>query len=367
MDGKVVFFKIFDLGGMVDFRKLKKIAESSATRYPIHFVPDLPYLIQPPSYCIVNVEPRKIQTSVGKIRIEPKIKVFSIGAISITYSIEFSRLSLPELSRFSQIKLERQGSEFNLDTLLKEIFSEISTMIKPAMYDRYETSVPLETHTIFCITKCEKGREGLLAKKKEIASLLLNEEPQVHLSEAEINDTISMQFSHEKDDLIIIDWDAALIFQKEGKFDNLLIILEIANLMLLELKSFDQYLSKILDRAYKDVDLLFMKKLKYSSAKEKLRDLINTRIDLLKMSDELTNTTKFVGEWYLAKIYGACVDKFHIKDWEKSVSKKLSTLQEQYLMLNNALEGRKMMMMELSIIILFILDLILLVVPFLID
>ena len=41
-------------------------------------------------------------------------------------------------------------------------------------------------------------------------------------------------------------------------------------------------------------------------------------MDLTQVTDELSNITKFIGDWYLARIYMGCVARFHLshgKTW----------------------------------------------------
>lgn len=71
------------------------------------------------------------------------------------------------------------------------------------------------------------------------------------------------------------------------------------------------------------------------------------------MTDVLTNTAKFIGEWYLAKLYNSCKYKFHLMKWEKNIKRKISTLNELYIVLNNAIHDRKMFILEFSIVLLF--------------
>ena len=54
-------------------------------------------------------------------------------------------------------------------------------------------------------------------------------------------------------DLVVIDWDAALVVDLDGYVDDVLYVLELANLQLEEYKVMDQRLDRYLDRAYDDL------------------------------------------------------------------------------------------------------------------
>ena len=48
------------------------------------------------------------------------------------------------------------------------------------------------------------------------------------------------------------------------------------------------------------------------------------------MSDELSNITKFFGDWHLARIYQGFSARFHLADWHRTIDEKLKTLDDLY-------------------------------------
>jgi len=48
------------------------------------------------------------------------------------------------------------------------------------------------------------------------------------------------------------------------------------------------------------------------------------------MSDELSNITKFFGDWHLARIYQGLSARFHLGDWHRTIDEKLKTLDDLY-------------------------------------
>jgi hypothetical protein len=91
-----------------------------------------------------------------------------------------------------------------------------------------------------------------------------------------------------------------------------------------------------------------------------LRVLREIRIDLARFSDELMNITKFFGDWHLARIYGGIAGRFHLADWHRSLEEKLKTLDELYEILKHDQNNRWMLMLEVTIVLLFVIDLIML-------
>ena len=87
------------------------------------------------------------------------------------------------------------------------------------------------------------------------------------------------------------------------------------------------------------------------------RELREIRVDLARLSDELSNITKFFGDWHLARIYQALSDRFHLSDWHRTIDQKLKTLDDLYQILRADQNTRWMLMLELTIVLLFIVDL----------
>jgi len=363
MDGKVVYYRIYDAGGMIDIDKLKFKTSDTLDQLQISIQSSIPPYISIPPLCIIKTPAKIIETSTGKTKIEPLVKVFSIGVISIQISIDFENITFEELNKYCNPKIKIKDNFENIDVIFNEILSEVNKKIKNALYDLYEVSVTHETYTVFCFSKVGDIliKDFLTTNRKKIAGILTLRESEPMLSDKEINDILESYFSYEQNDFVIMDWDSAIIVNPNKKFEDILLVLEISNLMLLELRTYDSYLNQILKDSYKDIDLFYSKKLRYKTAKDTIKDIITTRIDLLRMTDVLTNTTKFIGEWYLAKLYDSCAEKFHLIEWEKNISRKLSTLNELYMVLNNALHDRKMLILEFSIVLLFIVDLLVLV------
>ncbi len=91
-----------------------------------------------------------------------------------------------------------------------------------------------------------------------------------------------------------------------------------------------------------------------------MRELREIRIDLARFSDELSNITKFFGDWHLARIYENISARFHLGDWHRTIDDKLQTLDNLYQLLNHDQTNRWMLMLELTIVLLFIVDLVIL-------
>ena len=119
--------------------------------------------------------------------------------------------------------------------------------------------------------------------------------------------------------------------------------MELANVQLEELEAYDVFIDEALERAYRDL----------SSPRSPrrggiLRELKTLRIDLARFSEELSNITKFFGEWHLARVYENTARLFHLADWHRAIDEKLKTLDSLYEMLKQDRDQRLMVWLEVE-------------------
>ena len=91
-----------------------------------------------------------------------------------------------------------------------------------------------------------------------------------------------------------------------------------------------------------------------------LSQLREIRVDLARLSDELSNTTKFFGDWHLARIYHNLSDRFHLADWHRTIDEKLRTMDELYALHKQDQMNRYMLLLEITVVVLFVIDLVVL-------
>jgi hypothetical protein len=91
-----------------------------------------------------------------------------------------------------------------------------------------------------------------------------------------------------------------------------------------------------------------------------LRSIRGLRIDLTRLADEVTHTTKFVGDWHLARVYLLARERFHLDQWRASVEHRIGQLDNLYTLARGEVHDRQMLWLELLIVIFFAIDLLLL-------
>lgn len=286
----------------------------------------------------------------GTLRIERTVKVLHVGAISIRLQVPFTVGTLSDLVPYHDLRLDG-GS---LDDLARKLAEEVRRDLD-ALWVRPVGTLPAEeAYTVFCVRAEPKdASEWLKLHRREVAALLTQEPDPIQLSDQETEESVAHALTYYRQDLAVLDWDAALLIDQPKALEETLHILELANLELCQLEAYDATLDGVLERAYRDVGdgprLLGRGRV--------LRELGELRIDLARLNDELENYTKFFGDWHLARVYKTMAGRFHLAEWQRSIGAKLRTLDEIYQLLKQDLNNRVMIILEALIVLLFIVDL----------
>lgn len=313
----------------------------------------------------VKLPPRRCdaagRSELPGVDVRRTVKLFPVGAVSVVYRINFEVAALEDLMAWHRMTLDGQPIEASADALAAQVLAELS----PHLIRPHRELASAESYTIFCIERgclsideaapqCATAAAWLEAHRRPIARLLTEETGRSRLSEQEVQQATATHLSYYEQDLVVIDWDAALIVDEPQNFDEILHVMELANVQLEELAAYDRMLDWAMERSYRDV----AKPPRGGMDREFTRHLRELRIDLARFSDELSNITKFFGDWHLARLYQAAANKFHLGDWDRTVEQKLQTLAEFYQLLKQDQMNRYMLYLEAAIVVLFIIDLV---------
>jgi hypothetical protein len=300
----------------------------------------------------------------GQLRLERIVKLLPVGAISITVRVPFEVEKIEDLVAYHDLRFS-DGSW--LYDEVRALAEQIRQEMAPFYVQPLKQLGEEEAYTVFCINGPLKDAQGasmsaadwMQSNRRAIASLLAEESNPSALSDQEAFESSAKNLSYYETDIVIIDWDAAVIVDEPKYVDELLYIMELANFQLAELEAYDRILDDAVERSYRDVsDARKFIRLKTGTTQRSLREL---RIDLARLSDELDNITKFFGDWHLARIYQSMADRFHLSDWRRTIDEKLKTLGELYQLLRADQINRWMIVLEMTIVGLFMLDIVILI------
>ena len=357
--GEVVYIYAFDVAYEMTRRPVRELLGQPVAQFVVDASKRSPrhlFFYRPQ---MVRLPPLERIGPSGPVRMERVIKLLPVGALSVTVRVPFEVGRIEDLVAFHDLQFSNGSLHEEVRRLAEEVRRELDAhFIRPVQHLAEE-----EAYTVFCLESPLLTDDGqslrtenwLRANRREVASLLTQEPEIDHLSKQEADESTGRFLSYYEHDLVVIDWDAALIIDERQNFDETLYVMELANLQLAELEAYDRILDDSLDRAYRDLSARPMR-----GRAVMLRELREIRIDLARFSDELSNITKFFGDWHLARIYENISARFHLADWHRTIDGKLQTLDDLYQLLNHDQTNRWMLILEVTIVLLFIIDLVIL-------
>ncbi len=189
-----------------------------------------------------------------------------------------------------------------------------------------------EEYSVYCISGYSGDPEVYLSLFGDrIAAFLKNE--RIALDEEEVRSTLSAYLKYGKDDITIVDWDGAFIFDSSGDFASNIELFEIANLQLLKSRILDYDLD---ERLEKTLRLMGVSKrlplIRSGDVRKVLREIIEIRTQSILESEAVERNIKLIGDWYSAKLYSLISRKFHLDSWKSEIKEKLDTLEDVYTM-----------------------------------
>lgn len=350
MKGEVVYLYAFDVANEIVPERVLAIRDSKPLPFTIRtehtFPRDVP-LAKP-----LTIEPTTTSGPGGR-PMRVLIRIYAeVGVVSIAMHVPFEVADLPDLLPLHHAVLDNGQP---LDKRAQELCTETCKSLAGAMVNSALPSEP-EAYTVFAVTEAaglEDVPQWLLNYRRAIAELLTETRNQ-HLSETQVNEVMRIQYCYANQDGVVIDWDAAVVVDRSGYIDDVLYVLELANLQLEEYRVMDQRLDKYLNRAYEDV-----KRRRFGlfgTHSHTLQTLRLLQMDLSRLNDEITHISKFFGDWFLARVYLGARERFHLNEWRSSVEDRLEQLDTLYNVVQAEISNARMLWLEIAIVVLFTID-----------
>lgn len=288
----------------------------------------------------------------GGAAVATSVRVYDVGVITVTFRTPPAGRTWDDWRRFHS-PLADDGRD--LSALAVGICADVCRELRPVMTQPGAPTEP-EAYTVFALSDLGGAADTTLwlAENRRQVAGLLSDSPADRLSEAQVEDVLRLRRTYDRGDLVVLDWDAALVIDLSAPGDDVLYVIELANLQLVEYRALDQLLDRYLNEAYPVLDRSRSAWRRVPAVLQRLRRI---RVDLTKLADEATHITKFVGDWYLARVYLAAHERFALDRWRASVDSRLTQLDRIYTLVQSEVHDRRMLLLEAAIVVLFVIDL----------
>ena len=272
--------------------------------------------------------------------------LYDFGAVSVVYTIPlmgpFSGLLTLSNELYEAVYL-LADSRKRVEQLLAVISRAVS---KPNIADF------VEDYAIFQIEAFTTPPDvnDLCTRYAQDIAQILRAEHQL-LSPQEVTDALAHRLSFGVDDVTIVDWNAAMMVDREG--DDVRAVLEFANVELLEMRYLDRNLDDALDRSYEALTIRrgnTLHRLGIFGANR--HRVARMQVDSAVLFEGVNNALKLLGDHYLSRVYRLVSQRFHLAEWDAGILRKLQTLESIYEKMSDQAANRRMEVLEWIIIVL---------------
>jgi hypothetical protein len=180
------------------------------------------------------------------------------------------------------------------------------------------------------------------------------------LSDGEVAEALRLALRYGPDDLIVPDWAAAVLVDPEPASAETLQTVEFANLQLLEYRYIDNRLDDIVVHANRLLQQASRRRLPLLRRHESaLRVLGELKVEANGLFERTGNVLKLIGDQYLARVYRLLAARFHLREWQRSIERKLDTVEGVYQVIADQSATFRTEFLEIIVIVLIALELIL--------
>lgn len=321
--GTVNAFFLFDIAETIQLDKARTLAGSSArsTHFTTRIAAPVYVQYKPPPIAISGeaIGVRDIQGFTASF------KVYEYGIISAALALEF-RGDWAELISFAG-SIVASG---HLESGARRAVDRIVERVGGAAVG-LRSSYLSEDYFVFGVRRLDQPLDAPALMQQhgdDIVQLLRGEKRR--LSVEERDEVLRHRLSYLSDDLFVVTWQAAFVYDAED-LQAALEIVEFANSQLLQYRYYDDLLDTELTSIYAQVQRPHWRDAliggRYTKAAHRLHSLF---IDVNEITDRTQNALKMVGDVYAARLFQLSAQRIGVESWRLAVEEKLRTLDSIY-------------------------------------
>ena len=285
-------------------------------------------------------------------RLDVQIKYYDYGVLSVVFELPFSG---------DWDTLVRLASRWVWDTdftsFAQKIVKQQIERARPALVKLYDSWLH-EDYFVFHVRDLAgnpTATELLSTQGGRIAQIVRGEN--VPLSEGEQQEIMQSKISYYPNDLAVISWNAAFLYDSAEGAETVIQLLEYANSQLLEFRHYDELLTRELVSVYEFMDHGSGIWARWRTARRANR-LHTVLLDVDELTERADNAIKFLSDMFSARLYKVAASKIGVTDYKDLVNQKVHTAEELYRFMVDQFHQSRAFVLELMVVIILIIDLI---------
>ena len=349
LQGAVLVLIQFDVCEEIRLDQLREILGARTLEHPSlkHPAPGYVRYQRPPV-----VEPIDTLVLESGERLEGQIKYYDYGVLSVVFELPFSG-DWDTLIRLSS----RWVWDVDFAAHATRVARQKLERAAPALVKPYGEWLS-EDYFIFHVREIAGSpatAELCQSHGASIAQIVRGETAQ--LSEGERNEILQSRISYYPNDLAVIGWNAAFLYDSPAGAETAIQLLEYANSQLLEFRHYDEFLTRELESVYASLDkgTGILARWRLARAATKLHTVL---LDVNELTEHADNAIKFLSDMFSARLYKLAASKVGVPDYKDLVKEKLQTAEDLYKFMVEQFNQSRAFVLELMVVVILIIELI---------
>jgi hypothetical protein len=358
--GHIVALRLYDVAFAIDLAAAEKLwtrhAAGRTARSRLSGTPAkaVAFGVAP---LVIALDPVQLVLDTGPLEAAVTAKLYEFGAMSLAVRVPVANLAWGDYVWLVNA-IGRAVAPSAAGKLWASLLDRLRGVLAAA-FDRPAASTIEEDYLVATVQAFnETLTSPELLRRIDLVPVLSGE--QRPLSEAARDEILRQRFSYYADDLVVLTWDRAFIFEPRGDND-VADVLEVANAQLLEMRYYDELLDDELPRMNDRVEtarrgLNVFSARRYATLARRLYTLV---AEVTELTEKVDNALQVTEDVYLARIYAAALDLFRVPLVTAAVNRKLAIIRDTYAALYDEASSSRSELMEAAILLLILLELVL--------
>jgi len=244
----------------------------------------------------------------------------------------------------------------DLPNRAEEIAKDRVARTRPALVKPYNTWLNEDYFVFFMrdIAGNPSAAQLLGSSGFEISQVVRGEN--AVLSEDERREVLQSAMSYYPNDLAVLGWNAAFVYDSLAGSETTMQLLEYANSQLLEFRHYDDLLTRELARVYDSLGKNSSSIGRWRLPREAFR-LQTVLLEVTELTERVDNAIKFLSDMFSARLYRLAASKVGVPDYKSLTQEKLRTAEELYRFLIDEFHQSRTFWLESLVVLILLIEL----------
>jgi hypothetical protein len=356
----IIASRLFDVADTIDLEKAETLwtrqLRSTATRGQLASTAPKAIAFGVPPLEIAML-PLRLRLDQAETEVAASVRLFDFGVVRLALRFSADNLTWADFVE-RLISVDRIVGPAAGSDVWSRLLREVQSIFGDAFL--HPSQLGLEEDYLIGIVSSfdEVLPADELQQRIDLVPLLSGE--QRPLSEGARRDLLRERFSYYTDDLVVVTWDRAFIYDPRNDSD-VMDVLDVANAQLLEMRYYDHLLDNELPRMYDEVQTMqrirpLLSSRRFANLARRLYTLV---AEVTELREKVDNALQVTEDVYLARIYAAALDLFRVPAVSTSVDRKLAIIRDTYSALYEEASAGRAVLIELAIVALIAIEIVL--------